>query len=117
MRRYRAAFLIDPERMQRVQTCMRFTAEPTITRTLCRFGIQRRLDTLWAWLTRLPNTGALPQTSHIFAIVDSSNELAARRPLAEPRIFHHQITQKGVDCNIRPTRRKLRCPSTTRKHA
>lgn len=68
---YRAAFLIDPERMQRVQTCIRLTAEPTITRTLCRFGIQRRLETLWAWLTRFPNTGALPQTSHIFAIVDS----------------------------------------------
>jgi hypothetical protein len=66
---YRAAFLMDPERMQRVQTCMRLTAEPTITRTLCRFGIQRRLDTLWAWLTRFPNTGALPHTSHIFAIV------------------------------------------------
>ena len=63
--------MIEPERMQRVQTCIRFTAEPTMTRTLCRFGIQRRLETLWAWLTRFPNTGAFPHTSHILAIVDS----------------------------------------------
>ena len=68
---YRAAFLIAPVRMQRVQTFIRFTAEPTITRTRCRFGIQRRLETLCAWLTRFPNTGALPQTSHIFDMVDS----------------------------------------------
>ena len=60
-----------PERMQRVQTFIRFTAEPTITRMLCRFGIQRRLETLCAWLTRFPNTGALPQTSHIFDMIDS----------------------------------------------
>jgi hypothetical protein len=69
--RYRAAFLIAPERMQRVQTFIRFTDEPTSTRTRCRFGIQRRLDTLWAWLIRLPKTGALPQTSHILAMFDS----------------------------------------------
>ena len=66
---YRAALAILPVRMQRVQTFIRLTAEPTITRTRCRFGSQRRLETLWAWLTRLPNTGALPQTSHIFAIL------------------------------------------------
>jgi hypothetical protein len=70
-RGYRAAFLIAPERMQRVQTFIRFTDEPTRTRTRWRFGIQRRLDTLWAWLTRFPNTGALPQTSHILDMVDS----------------------------------------------
>ena len=67
-RGYRAAFAILPVRMQRVQTFIRFTAEPTMTRTRWRLGSQRRLETLWAWLTRLPNTGALPQTSHIFAI-------------------------------------------------
>jgi hypothetical protein len=65
---YRAAFWIFPLRRQRVQTRMRLTAEPTLTRTLWRFGIQRRLDTLWAWLIRFPNTGALPHTSHIFAM-------------------------------------------------
>jgi hypothetical protein len=80
---YRAAFLIAPVRMQRVQTFIRFTDEPTITRTRCRFGIQRRLDTLWAWLTRFPNTGAFPQTSHIFAMLTPSNNA------------------KGVDCNQR----------------
>jgi len=57
--------------MQRVQTFIRFTAEPNFTRTLCRFGNQRLLVTLWAWLIRLPKTGAFPQTSHIFAIDDS----------------------------------------------
>jgi hypothetical protein len=75
--------LIDPERMQRVQTCIRFTAEPTMTRTLCRFGNQRRLETLWAWLTRFPNTGAFPQTSQLLAILTPSNNA------------------KGVDCNHR----------------
>ena len=63
--------MIDPLRMQRVQTFIRLTDEPTRTRTFCRFGIQRRLETLCAWLTRLPNTGALPHTSHIFDMVDS----------------------------------------------
>jgi hypothetical protein len=59
-----------PERMQRVQTDMRLTAPPIMTRTRWRFGIQRRLETLWAWLTRFPKTGALPQTSHIFAMLE-----------------------------------------------
>jgi hypothetical protein len=54
--------------MQRVQTFIRFTAEPIFTRIRCRFGIHRRLVTLWAWLIRLPKTGAFPQTSHIFAM-------------------------------------------------
>jgi len=57
--------------MQRVQTFMRRTVVPNFTRTRWRFGIQRRLVTLWAWLIRLPKTGALPQTSHIFAIDNS----------------------------------------------
>src|SRR2546423_6917318 len=55
--------------MHRVQTLMRLTAPSTIARTRCRFGIHRRLDTLWAWLIRFPNTGALPQTSHILAMI------------------------------------------------
>ena len=48
-----------PERRQRVQTrTCRWT--PFITaRTRCRFGLNRRWVTLWAWLTRLPNMGAL----------------------------------------------------------
>jgi len=64
--------LTAPERMQRVQTVIRRTVEPTMARTRWRFGIQRRLETLWAWLTRLPKTGVLPQTSHILAIVKNS---------------------------------------------
>jgi hypothetical protein len=50
---------------------------PSFTRTRWRFGIQRRLLTLWAWLIRFPNTGVLPQTSHFLAMVfDSSNNAA-----------------------------------------
>jgi hypothetical protein len=70
-----AAFLILPERMQRVHTFIRRTTLPIRTRTLCRFGFQRRLETLWAWLIRFPKTGAFPQTSHILAIVNSSNNV------------------------------------------
>src|SRR5688500_18662840 len=107
--------------MQRVQTCMRLTAEPTITRTFWRFGIQRRLDTLWAWLTRLPNTGALPQTSHILAIsrllvqfaADGWRFVRADEPGREGRtascllqvthaILVWQIAAKGVDCRLWP---------------
>ena len=54
--------------LQRVHTLMRFTDLPTRARTRCRFGIQRRDETLWAWLIRFPNTGALPQTSQVFAM-------------------------------------------------
>jgi hypothetical protein len=32
--------------MQRVQTFIRLTADPIITLTRCRFGSQRRLETL-----------------------------------------------------------------------
>src|SRR5688572_18218857 len=102
--------------MQRVQTCIRLTAEPTITRTLCRFGIQRRLETLWAWLTRFPNTGALPQTSHIFAIFLTPRLVAAgswrlageRRSRSFLRTANYLLppsaskNAKGVDCNHRP---------------
>ena len=67
---YRAAFCTLPLRMHRVQTERRRTVPSTIARTRCRFGIQRRLETLWAWLIRFPNTGALPQTSHILAMIE-----------------------------------------------
>ena len=36
----------------------------TTARRRCRFGLNRRFVTLWAWLTRLPNWGPLPQMSH-----------------------------------------------------
>ena len=67
-RGYRAAFLTLPLRRQRVQTFIRWTFVPSFTRTRCRFGIQRRLETLCAWLMRFPNTGVLPQTSHFLAM-------------------------------------------------
>src|SRR5690348_12320537 len=56
--------------MQEVQTRMRFDAPFTMARTVCRLMFQRRLDTLWAWLMRLPNFGPRPQTSHTLAILD-----------------------------------------------
>jgi hypothetical protein len=87
--------------MQRVQTFIRLTAEPTITRTLCKFGIQRLLDTLWAWLIRFPKTGAFPQTSHILAICCS--------------LFLNHA--KGVDCSHRCGVAQPLSGSTTRKRA
>jgi hypothetical protein len=36
--------------------------------TRWRFGSQRRLVLLWAWLTLLPVSGPLPQISHFFAM-------------------------------------------------
>jgi hypothetical protein len=65
----REAFRILPLRMQRVQTRMRRTAVPTLTRMRCTFGSQRRLDTLCAWLMRFPKTGFFPHISHIIAMV------------------------------------------------
>ena len=41
-----------------------WTPLPTTARTRWRLGLKRRWVTLWAWLTRLPNCGPLPQTSH-----------------------------------------------------
>jgi hypothetical protein len=64
--------------MQRVQTFIRRTAPPIRTRTRWRFGSHLRLETLWAWLIRFPKTGALPQTSHIFAIPELLPDLKER---------------------------------------
>lgn len=59
-----------PEVRQREQTVIFFT-EPFgwTARTFLRFGFQRLLVTLWAWLMLLPNIGFLPQISQTFAIV------------------------------------------------
>ena len=51
-----------------VQTRTRLGAPSTSTRTVCRFGYQRRLVRLLAWLTLLPVTGPLPHTVHTRAI-------------------------------------------------
>ena len=54
-----------PERRQRVQTrTVLWVPLPTTARTDWRFGLKRRWVTLWAWLTRFPNCGPLPQMSH-----------------------------------------------------
>src|ERR1700684_3796838 len=55
--------------MQDVQTRIRLAAPFTRACTFCRFRFQRRLDTLCAWLIRLPNCGPRPHTSHTFAII------------------------------------------------
>ena len=51
-----------------VHTRTRFGDPSTRTRTVCRFGYQRRLVRLLAWLTLLPVTGPLPHTVHTRAI-------------------------------------------------
>ena len=59
-----------PDRMQRVQTLILLLLPPEVaTFTLCRFGSQRLLDLLWAWLTLFPVAGFLPHILHILAIV------------------------------------------------
>ena len=61
------AFLTFPDRMQAVQTRIRCAPPLTWTRIFWRFGSQRLLLTLCAWLTRLPTMGPFPQTSQRFA--------------------------------------------------
>jgi hypothetical protein len=65
-----AGLTMAPERMQLVQTriFLLFPAD-TATFTLCKFGSQRLLFLLWAWLTLFPVTGFLPHISHILAIL------------------------------------------------
>jgi hypothetical protein len=63
-----AAFWTFPFLMQDVQTRIRLGAPFTMAWTSCRLMFQRRFVKLWAWLTRLPNWGPRPQTSHTFAI-------------------------------------------------
>src|SRR5690606_22636222 len=66
-----AALTILFDRMHRVQTRSRRTPPLTIARTRWMFGSNRRGRTLWAWLTRRPTTGLLPQTSQCLAIAES----------------------------------------------
>ena len=62
------AFVTRPERMHRVQTVIFRTLPSTLARTCWRFGLNRRLVILWAWLTLLPTKGFLPQISHCLDI-------------------------------------------------
>jgi len=51
--------------MQRVHTLICLVCPFTNALTLCRFGSQRLLVWLLAWLTLQPVEGFLPQISHI----------------------------------------------------
>jgi hypothetical protein len=61
--------------MQAVQARMRLLAPFTMARTVCKFTFQRRLETLWAWLMRLPNWGPFPHTSQTRAMTQFSSGL------------------------------------------
>ena len=90
-----AALTTLPERRQRVQTRKRLTPPFTIARTRCRFGSNRRGDTLCAWLMFRPTTGPFPQTSQRFAIVLNSlldRELTIRPGGAQDK---HRIIPYG----------------------
>ena len=54
--------------MHCVHTRIRRVTPPTWARTRCRFGYQRRLVLLLAWLMLCPVMGPLPQISHTRAI-------------------------------------------------
>ena len=58
--------------MHPVQTTICLVLPLFCTRTRCKFGSQRRLLKLWAWLTLLPTTGPLPQISQRLDISFSS---------------------------------------------
>jgi len=72
-----AALRTFPDFKHPVQTYTFFFTCPTMMRTRCRFGIQRRRVRLWAWLMLFPLTGPLPQISQTLAMIDSPalNEL------------------------------------------
>jgi len=64
-----------PDLMQLVQTSIFLTLPFEIARTRCRFGLNRRFVTLWAWLILLPTIGFLPHISHtldMLALLDTN---------------------------------------------
>jgi len=63
---HQPTFFTLPERMQRVQTCMR-TWDPCGPTALidCRFGLDTFLVLLFAWLTLFPLSLPFPQISHV----------------------------------------------------
>jgi hypothetical protein len=65
-----AGLTTAPERIQRVQTrtCMPLPPEVAIL-TRCKFGSQRLLFLLLAWLTLLPVVGPFPQIAHFFDMI------------------------------------------------
>src|SRR5207244_9023098 len=63
-----AALVTRFDLRQRVQTRMRRVVPFTTARTRWRFGYQRRLVLLFAWLTLCPDMGPLPQISQTRAM-------------------------------------------------
>src|SRR6478609_9395430 len=54
--------------MQPVHACTRFGAPPTMARTRCTFGFQRRLVRRCEWETDMPQLGCFPQMSQTAAM-------------------------------------------------
>src|SRR6185295_18319536 len=86
------------ERMHRVQTRIRLMPPLIIARTTWRFGSKRRGLTLFAWLCCRPTTGALPQTSHFFAIHSLLNHEVTNSPIYQ---FLQGMIKRdsGADCD------------------
>jgi hypothetical protein len=69
----------------------------TLAFTGRRFTFQRRLVTLWAWLTLFPNCGPLPQTSHTCAMTTSDS---FQRDGAKHRFYRTGVAlANGVDAS------------------
>jgi hypothetical protein len=59
----------SPDLRHLVQTLIFFVWPFILTLTVWRFGYQRLLVLLWAWLTLCPATGPLPHISHTLDIL------------------------------------------------
>ncbi len=66
------ALITFPERMHSVQTRILLGTPFTSALTRWRFGYQRLLVLLWAWLTLKPVLGPFLQISHVRAIISLS---------------------------------------------
>src|SRR6266705_6432143 len=75
------AFTTRLDLMHWVQARIRRGCPFTSTRTVWRFGYQRRAVLLLAWLTWLPKLGPLPQMSQILVISRSVRPRRAKCPL------------------------------------
>lgn len=104
-RRYTARVTL-PERRQRVHTLIRLRVPLMLTRTRWMFGANVRLLRIWEWLIWCPLTATLPQISHLFANVETSERAF--------RFCEHRRTgdsqEARVDCS---TAVRLRQPRET----
>jgi hypothetical protein len=69
--------------MQLVQTIIFLTRPLDTARTRCKFGLNRRLVTLCAWLILFPTIGFLPHISHTLDIPSS--------PYSSSRYFRIEV--------------------------